>query len=238
METIKEEQKKEEDLLVEAIATHNWSEVQKLCERHPKAARKWHLEIGFFHGSIDSDILPLHQLVASQYTPPLEVIEAVINAYPNALFAKEATLHRRALHLAALNTKASPGIIQMLLKHAPKMAMKRDSFGRLALHYACSSGADTEAVDALLNAYPESASAGDAHGWLPIHMACRRGASFPVIRRLVDAYPESIVAETNNGNTCVDMMLLQNVLGKQSAFLDDTSYMATEHWKENIESRG
>lgn len=207
--------------LAEAIGRKDWQEVQKQCERNPQEARTWHLEKGFFQGTIDSDVLPLHQAVASVPAPPVDVIATLLEAYPNAVAAKEATLHRTPLHLACQRADTSTDAILLLLEHAPKAATKHDSLGRHALHYACSSGASVEVVNALLDAYPQAVSIRDVNGWLPIHVACRSGACFRVVQRLLDAAPESIVAETTDGNTTVDMMVCQKVIGNQSDFLSD-----------------
>lgn len=196
------------------------------CELHPERARAWHLQKNMFQGMVDSDVLPLHQAVASLHEPPIDAIRALLQTFPNAINAKEATFNRMALHLAAQYARISTEIIQLLLQLAPSTAMKRDALGRLALHYACSNdGASVETVNALLKAYPQSVWTGDCNGWLPIHVTCRCGASFIVVQRLLDANPSSIVAETNKGNTIQDMLVCQRVIGKHSDFLSDTRFV-------------
>jgi len=215
------------DGLADAISREDWDEVVQ-CEAHPEKARIWHVEKGFFQGDQDSVVLPIHQAVAA-HDPSIDAIHALIQAYPIALLCKETTFNRLPLHLATQNPNISTEIIQILLDFAPETAMECDLFGRLALHYACCNGASVATVDALLTSHPPSVYIRDVNGWLPIHIACRSGACFRVVKHLLDAYPESIVAETSMGNTPLDMMLCQHMLGGQSAILSGTNLRQTSN---------
>lgn len=206
--------------LVEAIESEEWNKVQRLCKVHPERACEWHLVKDFFDDQ-DSLVLPLHQAVAA-CNPSIKAIRSLIEACPAAILSQESTFQRIPLHIAALNPKITHEIMKLLLDYAPETTTECDAFERLALHYACSGHIiDASLVEVLVDAFPDSVSIRNGNGWLPIHAACRSGASFQIIRLLLDAYPESIVAETSKGNTTLDMLLCQTLLGRESSVLGD-----------------
>jgi hypothetical protein len=196
---------------VNAIESEDWEEVQRQCELNPERAREWHVGKTYFQGQ-DTLVLPLQQALVA-HDPSIGAICALVQACPASLFVGESSYRRLPLHLAVLNPGASVDIIKLLLDFAPETAMECDDLGRLALHYACGADSIIDIVKVLFDASPLSVSIRDVHGWLPIHVAFRNGASFQTIRLLLDAYPKSIVAETANGNTPLDMIICQNVLG-------------------------
>ena len=52
-------------------------------------AKVWSSQAGFFDGDHDSHVLPIH--VACSLHAPLDVIKALVEAYPDALSAKESS---------------------------------------------------------------------------------------------------------------------------------------------------
>lgn len=75
-----------------------------------------------------------------------------------------------ALHFSCRNQPPTD-VINVLLSIAIETAQWPDTFGWLAIHYACACGADTAVIKALADAYPESKTTVDRRGRTPLHFA-------------------------------------------------------------------
>lgn len=83
------------------IKQQNWTEVRRRARDRPNEVSTW-LNIKFGNGTLIS-ILPLHILVT--LNPPVDVIEAMVRAWPKSLMAKETMFGRLSLHLACTVSK-------------------------------------------------------------------------------------------------------------------------------------
>lgn len=102
----------------------------------------------------DSDgLYPLHWAVSGG--PPLEVVQALLDAYPSAA-RKTDREGSTALHFAT-HYSASPAIVDALLKIYPKAAMMQDRYGRTPLYHAVEKGAGIEVLSKLLSSNPSVA---------------------------------------------------------------------------------
>jgi Ankyrin repeats (3 copies) len=75
-----------------------------------------------------------------------------------------------ALHFSCRNQPPTD-VINVLLSIAVETAQWPDTFGWLAIHYACACGADTAVIKALADSYPESKTTVDRRGRTPLHFA-------------------------------------------------------------------
>ena len=77
--------------------------------------------------------LPIHLACSNQ--APKEVIEALLDAYPEGCVAREGA-RSRPLHLECKN-RLPLETVHVLLKKSKKAARIKDNIGRLPLHLAC-----------------------------------------------------------------------------------------------------
>lgn len=183
-----------------SIASDNWKSVIELCRSDPRQARQWSVRHGLFEGLKDSRVLALHEALVS--AAPLDVIQALLEAHPDAVYSKESSYQRLPLHCAC-RRNADPNVIHLLLSRYADAAILPDSLGRLPLHYALSNGADPALVKLLLIHRPNCARGVDHEGWTPLHVAASVGAPLAVVEVLLDAYPEAVWWHTNKGSSVV-----------------------------------
>lgn len=184
--------------LSQIIMNEDWSKLQFECAAHSKRAKVKSNLTGFYDGTYDARLLPLHQMCA--LNPPQKALVAVIEANPRGVWKREHTFERLPLHIACINS-ASEDVILTLLSFYKQAAEERDIAGRIPLHYACCNDVSVEVIKSLLEAFPEGASVRDDMGWLPVHVACSSGASLDVIKMLLCADPKTIVSKTKKQST-------------------------------------
>jgi hypothetical protein len=199
--------KKKKKSLSHMIMNQDWKQVEFECAMRGKRAKVKSKLVGFYDGTFDARVLPLHQMCA--FNPPKSTLLAVIDAHPRAVYKKEHTFERLPLQIACLNG-ASDEVIFTLLSYFKEAAMHRDVAGRVALHYACCNDVSDKVIKALLNANPDSVTCKDDTGWLPIHVACSSGASLSVIRTLLLERPQTILSKTKKGSTPLTCTKLGN----------------------------
>ena len=128
----------------------------------------------------DRGNLPLHS--AASFRAPVEVIESLLEAYPEA-----ASLTNNYGNLALHFTAWKKGPIEsekLLLKVFPEGAAQKNNHGNLPLHYAAHYNAPLEVVEALYNAYPEGAHQKNNDNNTPLDLAIADGASPNVVALL------------------------------------------------------
>jgi ankyrin repeat protein len=193
-----------------ALMDQQWTVALKLVQEKPKLASHSFVLQGFFEGLKDATVFPLHQACACPQVP-VALIEALIQAFPAALYKPESSYQRIPLHCAC-RTGARPAVIAALLRGASltisgvnesdpahDMCLQKDNLQRIPLHYALSNQADAATVRLLLEACPISTHAVDQRGWTPLHVAasCHR---LEVLRWLLEANPAAASAVTLQGS--------------------------------------
>jgi len=210
-----------------AINNEDWNSVTNICEIHPRQARQWSHQLGYYDGKFDSYVLPIHH--AMTLSPTIEALESLIRSFPPGLESKDTRFKRIPLHLACIHSE-SLEIIRRLLIYFPEGASQIDELGRTPLHYTCSNGADTEVVRELISKYPFAASIADKDGWIPLHVAIDGGAPCESIELLIQVYPKGCLVATKKGNI-PRALLIKRLQGKQE--FDRISTLLDEH--ENVE---
>lgn len=198
-------------LLSKMITSEDWHKVVQLCQGSPSEAKKWTTRQGFFEGMKDANVLPIHEALVGG--APFQIIEALLNAYPDSVYCKESSYQRLPLHCAC-RKNAVPEVVDLLLRRYADAALTPDSLGRLPLHYALSNGASPAIVDCILTKRPNSARGFDKRGWTPLHVACGVGAKMGVIKAIVDSYPEAVLMRTNKGSSAKQCLSLTNASNK------------------------
>jgi hypothetical protein len=90
--------------------------------------------------------------------------------------------------------------LRYLVQVYPESLQVTTSDGELALHLACSKGAELDILRYLVQEYPESLQVTDNEGYLTLHCACIYGVPLDVVRYLVHEYPESLHATDTDGD--------------------------------------
>lgn len=105
---------------------------------------------GFASGS---GMTPLHY--ACERNPPLEVVEALIEANPEAVSQRMMPGGCLPLHIAC-TWQSAPSVVSSLLRADPMTAKVVDELGNRPLHSACFSGAPFAVVQDLLATYSKA----------------------------------------------------------------------------------
>lgn len=128
----------------------------------------------------DRGNLPLHS--ATSFRAPIEVAEALLQAYPEAASITN-NYGNLPLHFTAWK-KGPLEVEKLLLKIYPEGAAQKNNHGNLPLHYAAHYNAPLEVVEALYNAYPQGATQKNNDNNTPLDLAIADGASPNVVSML------------------------------------------------------
>jgi len=128
----------------------------------------------------DRGNLPLHS--AASFRAPIEVTEALLEAFPEAAGMTN-NYGNLALHFTAWK-KGPLDVERLLLKVFPEGAAQKNNHGNLPLHYAAHYNAPLEVVEALYKAYPEGALQKNNDNNTPLDLAIADGASPNVVALL------------------------------------------------------
>ena len=128
----------------------------------------------------DRGNLPLHS--AASFRAPVEVIEALLEAYPEAASMTN-NYGNLALHFTAWK-KGPLDCMKLLLQVFPEGAAQKNNHGNLPLHYAAHYNAPIEVVEALYHAYPDAAHHKNNDSNTPLDLAVADGASGNVVALL------------------------------------------------------
>ena len=148
-----------------------------------KAALSWCSDPRTRHESRrknDRGNLPLHS--AASFRAPVEVIEGLLEAYPEAASMTN-NYGNLALHFTAWK-KGPLDCMKLLLQVFPEGAAQKNNHGNLPLHYAAHYNAPIEVVEALYHAYPEAARQKNNDSNTPLDLAVADGASNNVVALL------------------------------------------------------
>jgi ankyrin repeat protein len=119
---------------------------------------------------------------AASFRAPIEVAEALLEAYPEAASMTN-NYGNLALHFTAWK-KGPLDVERLLLKVYPEGAASKNNHGNLPLHYAAHYNAPMDVVEALYNAYPEGATQKNNDNNTPLDLAIADGASPNVVALL------------------------------------------------------
>lgn len=180
----------------------DWQSAITEIECHPKETHVWSTRPGFFDGEHESRVLPIH--VACSLHAPLNVVQAIVEAYPECLSMKESAFKRLPIQVAC-QFAAPLDVIDYLAQEFVAGTLEPDALGRLPIHYACSNGAPMDVVQALLRANSASTLYEDFNGWLPLHVAVHFGASTEVINELVRTCPVAVTMKTKKKSTALSL---------------------------------
>jgi hypothetical protein len=179
----------------------DWQSAIAEIECHPHEAKIWSSKPGFFDGDHESNVLPIH--VACSVHAPLDVIKAIVEAYPECVQCIESAFKRLPLHVAC-QFAARSDVIEYLVEQYVASTMEADVLGRLPIHYACSNGAPLDVVKVLLRVNKAATCYADFNGWVPLHVAVHFGAQTAVVEEILNVSPSNVVnMKTKRGSNAL-----------------------------------
>ena len=190
--------KKEED----------WDDIRVFLRSNPTEVTKACAE---YQGELETS--SLH--VACKNNPPLDVIQALYEASPEAVEWIDAFVWL-PLHYAAANG-ASAEVLSFLTNADPTSKVAVDKRGRTPLHFAVGT-LDRQASKEVVEILSDSGAArcADENGSLPIHYACAYSSSVEVLKVLVEAVPQSSSSIDFNGCTPLHFAVSASYFGSNS----------------------
>ncbi|CAB9503038.1 Ankyrin Repeat [Seminavis robusta] len=153
------------------IKNLNWKSVIARLECNPDEANDELVGVMTRGGFTSSaSMTPLHY--ALERKPPVDVIEALLEANPEAVSQRMMPGGCLPMHIAC-TWQCSPTVISALLSADPTTAKVVDELGNRPLHAACFSGATFPVIQDLLSTYPKAVLSRNNQGSQPIDI-CRR----------------------------------------------------------------
>lgn len=181
---------KHEDLAT-LIKNQNWEAVIDRLDYNPNESTE-HIHVTTRGGFIASKgFTPL--AYALERHPPVEVVQALIEASPESVGIKVQPGGTLPLHIAC-TWNAAPSVVSILLEAEPAACRVPDDLGNVPLHSAAFSGATAPVVDALLRTYPKAALVRNHQGSLPSDICKRlRHENRKLILSLLNSRKEEII---------------------------------------------
>lgn len=179
--------------LATLIKNQNWEAVIDRLQYNPNESAE-HLHVTTRGGFIATKgFTPLAYAVERR--PPIEVVQALIEASPESVGIKVHPGGALPLHVAC-TWHACPSVINALLDAEPAACRVPDELGNVPLHAAAFSGATAPVVDALLRTYPKAALIRNHQGSLPSDICKRlRHENRKLILSLLNSFKEEIITQ-------------------------------------------
>lgn len=205
--------------LFRQIGRKDWDKTLQILQEHPEQAKIW-IVTRYHGGALVSgahDVtvwyrrLPLHHACSAKTVTP-QVIEALLEAYPEALLERDETGKIPLIHACRRDTSSMDAVKAVLTE---KTAKTHDAEGKCALHWACEYRCTKPKVQLLVDAAPSVVKHVDNYGRLPLHWECsivsERKEKMSVVSYLVEQYPEAVNLKDSDGRTPLQMIDLANV---------------------------
>lgn len=177
------------------IDRERWSEVEERIFSNPNEAYSW-----------KDGILPIHRACCYKAVP-LQVIEALVDAYPMSLQQKSKASGRIPLHFAVCRESSTDSnIFKVILNHYKRGASVKDVRGRLPLssHLSTSPSLSLEMVKMLVETYPQALFTRSDDQWYPLHHSATRG-DWEITQYLIKLNPAALLEENEDDMTPRDI---------------------------------
>ena len=170
-------------IVFQLIDAREWEGVISFFQKVPEAA-----SLGRVVSSANDVMnLPLHE-VCRQRSPPLTVLNLLLDLYPSALSEKGQNGYL-PLHYACENGDCPSKVIKRLLELSPSASRCRNEDDALPLHLACKTvKIEENTILSILATHPEGFYMKDAHGKTPLEYTRN-----PHIRRTLEQMAPTLV---------------------------------------------
>ena len=201
------------------IGCKNWTKALAILQSNPKEASLW-ISTKYRGGILAEDEddltvwyrrLPLHHACSAKCVP-LSFIQALVEAYPDALLLEDETGKVPLIH--ACRRGASLEVVKVV--STEETAKRPDKEGKCALHWACEYKADKPKIQMLVETAPSILEHRDMYGRLPLHWECanvsERKDIMPVVSYLLEQYPLAASVKDSDSRTPRHMIDITNVI--------------------------
>jgi ankyrin repeat protein len=209
----------EQTPLFRQIGCKAWDKALAILEAKPELAKVW--TVTRYRGGVlvgdDSDItvwyrrLPLHHACSAK-SVPLSFVQALVQAYPEALLLEDETGKVPLIHACRRDTSLE--VVKAVLTE--ESAKRPDKEGKCALHWACEYKCDKAKIQQLVETAPSILEQCDTYGRLPLHWECAivsdRKDKMTVVSYLLEQYPAAVSVKDDDGRTPLHMIDVSNVL--------------------------
>jgi len=146
------------------IKNQNWSAILVRVEENPHEAGENVAAMTRGGFIATGGLTPLHY--ALERRPPIEVVEALIAAWPESVSTRLQPGGALPLHIAC-TWHAAENVIAAVCRAEPAACRIPDDLGNIPLHCATFSGAQSSVVELLLGTFPKAVMARNHQGSLP-----------------------------------------------------------------------
>jgi len=160
--------------LLKFIDAHQWNEVERICEEQPEIMKQ--VTVGIVQGEKIQSTPLMFACQSSRI--PLSTIDALVTAYPSALYRADEKRGLLPIHIACCRD-VSLAAIQYLLKAYPQSLYMKDNEGNTPIHFVSSmttkSGNNASKVlSFLVEQDPTICMIRNMKQKLPLHLICAR----------------------------------------------------------------
>lgn len=178
--------------LATLIDEEKWPEVLDRIVLHPEEVLSCDID----------DFLPLHRACRNEKVP-VNVIDALINSYPQSPKEKTTSYGLLPLHYALrVHTSANPDIIRLLLQHNKEAASVIDAYKDTMLHdyIRRSETHSLEVTKILVDAYPVAVHTCNQYNSYPLHRAAYY-CTWEISQYLIEVFPDALLIKNSSGST-------------------------------------
>lgn len=178
------------------ISIWRWSDIPSRIQQHPEEVKEWE------YGN-----LPIHRACANEKTPP-DIIQALIESYPESLQTKCETLGRLPMHYLIRWNPCNIELIKWILDKYSKCASELDETGHTPLTYHLWFSTARNSMDVtklLIEAQKQVVEICDKYGYSPLHHAAKQ-CNTEICKYLIELYPEALVKKTKSGLTPLNIV--------------------------------
>eukprot|EP00542_Grammatophora_oceanica_P016139 CAMPEP_0194043170 /NCGR_PEP_ID=MMETSP0009_2-20130614/14851_1 /TAXON_ID=210454 /ORGANISM="Grammatophora oceanica, Strain CCMP 410" /LENGTH=260 /DNA_ID=CAMNT_0038687293 /DNA_START=88 /DNA_END=870 /DNA_ORIENTATION=- len=197
------------------IGRKDWEDARKRLDAHPEEAGIW-VVTKYKGGALVNDDnenvvwyrrLPLHHASGMKGVPQ-DFLKALLEAYPEALTAKDETGKVPLIHACRRDIPVDVLLGTTLLTE--ETAKIPDNEGKCALHVACEYRSPLPMIRTLVETAPTILEHKDEYGRIPLHWECsiiqERKNKLPVVKYLVEKYSAGAKLADLDGKTPLQMM--------------------------------
>lgn len=172
------------------LSIWRWSDIPSRITLNPEEVQEWE------YGN-----LPIHRACANEKTP-MNIIQSLINSYPQSIELKCETLGRLPLHYIIRWNPVNFELLKWLLEKYPSSVSCYDETGHTALTYHLwfNSTNTMEITKILISTDGKCVSMVDKYGYTPLHHACKH-LNLDICVYLIELYGEAVMMKTKSGLT-------------------------------------
>jgi ankyrin repeat protein/serine/threonine protein kinase len=140
---------------------------------------------------------------------PLDVITAVLDAWPNAI--KQTDFSEKTILHTAMQFAAPAYVVDLVVTIWHRAVKAKDKEEQLPLHLAIFNKVSVNIVKMLIDSYPTSVKKKDNCDQIPLQLAMEHNASSPIVELLLNAWPDAVKKEDDRQITPLHLAVINSV---------------------------